>query len=110
MLLHQRSQKIRKNLSTRTRISSEENKSGEPVSSSTYFYCFAYLPDLPNQSIQDRAEPTHGAELAFLFGHPLLSNGSVGTLGYFPNRKYNRDEQHLSRQIITYWTNFIRTG
>lgn len=75
------------------------------------------MPDSPNQSLQDRAEPTHGNELgnfykisfplttfdrikiyafflfvvfklAYLFGHPLLSNGTVGTLGYFPNRKF----------------------
>ena len=84
-LLHQRSQRINKNQSTRTRlsqsqISNNKNEINSPVSS-TYFYCFAYLPDLPNQSIQDRAESTHGSELAYLFGHPLLSNGTVGTLG-----------------------------
>lgn len=129
-LLHQRSQRLRKNLlSTRTRLSAagpssaaknsppqqqqHPNEINSPISS-TYFYCFAYLPDLPNQSApnadQARIEPTHGSDLAYLFGHPLLSNGTVGSLGFFPNRKYNRDEQHLSRAIITYWTNFIRTG
>lgn len=114
-LLHQRSQRIFKNLqhnlSARNRLPSLSAKN--EINSSTYFYCFSYLPDLPNQSAQDRvgsAEPTHGFDLYFVFGHPLLSNGTVGALGYFPNRRYTRDEQNLSRQIIAYWVNFARSG
>ena len=41
----------------------------------------------------------HADEIAFTFGHPLnLSQG------------FNKKEQELSRQIMTYWANFAKTG
>ncbi|XP_063224778.1 neuroligin-2-like [Bacillus rossius redtenbacheri] len=46
----------------------------------------------------------HGEELPYLFGAPL-----VGGFGHFP-RNYTKAEAQLSETVMTYWSNFARTG
>ena len=41
----------------------------------------------------------HGDEIAFIFGEPF--NNTYG---------YNQKERQLSREMMTYWTNFAKTG
>lgn len=41
----------------------------------------------------------HGDEISFIFGHPLN-----------PEKSYKLEEQELSRQMMTYWANFAKTG
>uniref|UniRef100_T1KIY2 Carboxylesterase type B domain-containing protein n=1 Tax=Tetranychus urticae TaxID=32264 RepID=T1KIY2_TETUR len=48
----------------------------------------------------------HGEELAYIFGSPLVSQLE---LGYFVS-DYTPEETALSARIITYWTNFAKTG
>ncbi len=43
----------------------------------------------------------HGDELEFTFGTPLNPDVSTG---------YRADEVGLARDIVTYWTNFVKTG
>ena len=46
----------------------------------------------------------HGEELAYVFGMPLVGGTNHLTLNY------TRAEMLLSEMVITYWTNFARTG
>lgn len=41
----------------------------------------------------------HGDEIAFIFGEPF--NKSYG---------YSEEEKQLSREMMTYWSNFAKTG
>lgn len=57
----------------------------------------------PSSPLQD-AWPSwsgvkHGDELEFTFGHPLIDS-----------KKYNGKEIGLAREILTYWTNFVKNG
>ena len=46
----------------------------------------------------------HGEELAYVFGMPLVGGTNHLTMNY------TRAEMLLSEMVITYWTNFARTG
>lgn len=48
--------------------------------------------------------PAHGEELPYVFGAPLAA-----TVRAFPSN-YSKSEVALSEAIMTYWTNFARTG
>ncbi|XP_036329608.1 mucin-5AC-like [Rhagoletis pomonella] len=45
-----------------------------------------------------------GEELAFIFGAPLAPAGP------FPSNSYGAQEKLLSEAVMTYWTNFAKTG
>ncbi|KAJ1525419.1 hypothetical protein ONE63_010233 [Megalurothrips usitatus] len=48
--------------------------------------------------------PAHGEELPYVFGAPLAA-----TVRAFPSN-YSKAEVALSEAVMTYWTNFARTG
>ena len=43
----------------------------------------------------------HGDEIAYVFGDPLRSSSPVS---------YTDHETQLSKQMMTHWTNFAKTG
>lgn len=45
-----------------------------------------------------------GEELAFIFGAPIAPAGP------FPSNSYGAQEKLLSEAVMTYWTNFAKTG
>lgn len=58
----------------------------------TYYYRFAHRP-----AGQDGA--SHGAEMAYVFGHLDLYNAP-----------WTEDDRAIAEQMISYWTNFAKTG
>ncbi|KAA0201603.1 hypothetical protein HAZT_HAZT010645 [Hyalella azteca] len=67
-----------------------------------FFYVFDHQPlstKLPS------VRTIHGEELAYLFGAPL-----VGELGVFSNTNWNQQDMLVSEAMITYFTNFVKTG
>lgn len=53
---------------------------------------------------EQRPGCVHGEELAYIFGAPLVS-----TLSHF-GRNYTKAEVALSEAVISYWSNFARSG
>ncbi|CAF0944319.1 unnamed protein product, partial [Didymodactylos carnosus] len=87
------------------------------VNSSTYAYIYSHKPTFKAKSLfRDHLKtlPTvvgHFAELDYVFGVPLAKDypkihNNVNKNWY----NYSVEEQEFSRQIIRYWTNFIKTG
>ncbi|CAH1244798.1 NLGN4X [Branchiostoma lanceolatum] len=70
--------------------------------SSTYFYCFTYRAD--NSPFPKWAGAVNGEELPFLFGAPLAP------LKMFQNENFSKAETMLSAAIMTYWSNFAKSG
>ncbi|PIK35733.1 putative neuroligin-4, Y-linked isoform X1 [Apostichopus japonicus] len=69
----------------------------------SYFYLFTHRPrGSPNPRW---AGPVHLEELPFVFGAPLHST----PLGVFKSN-YTKADSHISLALMTYWTNFIKTG
>ncbi|XP_071527711.1 neuroligin-2-like isoform X3 [Panulirus ornatus] len=69
----------------------------------TYLYVFDHQTrngDFDHQ----RLGCVHGEELPYVWGAPL-----VDSLSYFTNN-YSQPEVKLSEAMLTYWTNFARTG
>nr|XP_053654641.1 neuroligin-2-like [Cherax quadricarinatus] len=58
----------------------------------------------PRVCSQQRLGCVHGEELPYVWGAPL-----VDTLSYFPIN-YTQPEVKLAEAMLTYWTNFARTG
>ena len=85
---------------------------------STFFYYFGHVAGSVEGS--ERLASTHGAELPFIFGAPVLSSSSFlstssssspsFTFGYFDVDKYSPAEVALSQLVMTYWSNFVRSG
>ncbi|XP_060557752.1 cholinesterase-like [Ruditapes philippinarum] len=75
---------------------------------STYFYEFSVQSDKHALEIPPWFEGSyHADEIPYVFGFPLLANASIfgGELS-----NYTVEEQQLSRDIMTFWTNFARSG
>lgn len=70
----------------------------------TYFYNFAYQSDEGDYS--SRSGCIHGQDLAYVFGAPLVA----GTQLSFFSKNYSRAESLLSEAVMSYWTNFAKTG
>ena len=51
-----------------------------------------------------QSDTVHGEELAYVFGAPL-----VGGFSHFAIN-YTMEEIYLSELVMTYWTNFAKTG
>lgn len=68
----------------------------------TYLYSFSY----PSRSdaYPRWAGGVHGDDLMYVFGAPLVDG--VDPFG----TSYTQSEQMLSEAVMTYWTNFIKTG
>jgi len=67
------------------------------VGSNVYMYYFTEVAS--NSPWPKWAGAMHADEIAFVFGQPL--NLSLG---------YNKAERELSKQIMSYWANFAKTG
>ncbi|XP_054155664.1 carboxylesterase 5A-like [Oppia nitens] len=66
-----------------------------------YYYQFKHKPRHISSGPKWATGAVHGDEIAFIFGYPLVvSDESV----------YTREERQLSRQMMTIWTNFAKTG
>ena len=71
---------------------------------STYFYNFAYQTEEGDFSA--RSGCIHGQDLAYLLGAPLVSGMQLS----FFSTNFSRTESSLSETVMTYWTNFAKTG
>ncbi|XP_011209314.3 uncharacterized protein LOC105230312 isoform X1 [Bactrocera dorsalis] len=72
------------------------------VNRRNYMYVFGH-----NSATGPYANLPHsiaGEELAFIFGAPLAPAGP------FPSNSYGAQEKLLSEAVMTYWTNFAKTG
>ena len=58
-----------------------------------------------NSTFQLHSASTHGSELAYVFGIPLYN-----AWDNFYMAKFNRQDETVSRAVMTYWTNFAKTG
>ncbi|XP_075150944.1 neuroligin 4 [Haematobia irritans] len=67
-----------------------------------YFYVFDY--QTKDGDYPQRMGTVHGEDLPYIFGAPLVDGFS-----HFP-QNYTKSEIALSEAVITYWTNFARTG
>ncbi|XP_048246692.1 neuroligin-4, X-linked-like isoform X2 [Haliotis cracherodii] len=67
----------------------------------TYLYAFTYSTQSENS--QD-VHGIHGDELPYVFGAPIVDG-----LSPFPST-YTSAEKMLSEAVMTYWTNFAKTG
>ncbi|XP_054155665.1 carboxylesterase 5A-like [Oppia nitens] len=66
-----------------------------------YYYQFKHKPRHISSGPKWATGAVHADEIAFVFGYPLVvSDESV----------YTREERQLSRQMMTVWTNFAKTG
>ncbi len=74
------------------------------VRRNTYFYNFAYQTE--EGDFSSRSGCIHGQDLAYLFGAPLVTGMQ---LSWF-TKNYSRAESTLSEAVITYWTNFAKSG
>lgn len=70
--------------------------------SDTYFYSFSYSSRAEN--IPHWSGSIHGEELPYVFGAPLVDG-----LSPFQS-EFSKSERMLSEAVMTYWTNFARTG
>ncbi|XP_067638497.1 uncharacterized protein Nlg1 [Eurosta solidaginis] len=72
------------------------------VNRRNYMYVFGH-----NSAAGPHASLPHsitGEELAFVFGAPLAPAGP------FPSNSYSAQEKLLAEAVMTYWTNFAKTG
>ncbi|XP_047496487.1 neuroligin-1-like [Penaeus chinensis] len=72
--------------------------------SSPHTFLYVFDHQTRNGDFQHRVGCVHGEELAYLWGAPL-----VESLSYFPSN-YTQSEVKLSETMLSYWTNFARTG
>ncbi|KAI8772176.1 neuroligin-4, X-linked [Biomphalaria glabrata] len=71
----------------------------------TYLYSFAYSTQSETQNENEEdVQGIHGDELPYVFGSPLVDGVSP-----FPT-SYTNAERMLSEAVMTYWTNFAKTG
>uniref|UniRef100_A0A672NZ42 Neuroligin-3-like n=1 Tax=Sinocyclocheilus grahami TaxID=75366 RepID=A0A672NZ42_SINGR len=70
--------------------------------SPTFFYAFYHHCQSPMKP--PWADAAHGDELAYVFGVPL-----IGPTELFPCN-FSRNDIMLSAVVMTYWTNFAKTG
>ncbi|XP_050389898.1 neuroligin-4, X-linked isoform X2 [Patella vulgata] len=69
----------------------------------TYLYAFSYSTQT-EESLTENVHGIHGDELPYVFGAPL-----VGGISPFP-ATYTNAERMISEAVMTYWTNFAKTG
>ncbi|CAL1530991.1 unnamed protein product, partial [Lymnaea stagnalis] len=71
----------------------------------TYLYSFSYSTQSETQTENDEdVQGIHGDELPYVFGSPLVDGISP-----FP-KTYTNTEKMLTEAVMTYWTNFAKTG
>ncbi|KAI8480720.1 Neuroligin-3 [Branchiostoma belcheri] len=74
----------------------------------TFFYTFQHQSE--NTSVPDWTGAIHGEELPFVFGAPIANTQLVSPDGLYSFTSYSKQEAMLSVAIMTYWTNFAKTG
>ncbi|KAI8495044.1 Neuroligin-3 [Branchiostoma belcheri] len=72
----------------------------------TYFYAFLYRGEVGFGP--DWAAAVHGEELPFIFGAPVGTVLGRGALYSFSN--FTKQDNMYSVALMTYWTNFAKTG
>lgn len=70
----------------------------------TFYYIFLYSSQKADSP--SRLGCTHGHELNYIFGAPLIAGFQLG----FFHKAYTRQETELAESVITYWTNFAKYG
>ncbi|XP_059162387.1 neuroligin-4, X-linked-like [Physella acuta] len=71
----------------------------------TYLYSFGYSTQSdPQNESEDNVQGIHGDELPYVFGSPLVNGTSP-----FPS-VYNDAERMMAEAVMTYWTNFAKSG
>jgi para-nitrobenzyl esterase len=70
-----------------------------------FYYYFEQKPPYPAGSrfAEVKGVP-HGAEIPFVFGHVPPAAPGAGDIAWRPQ------DQALSDQVVSYWTNFVKTG
>ena len=68
--------------------------------SKVFVYYFTHRPPYPDTPMFKGVGASHGADIAYVFGNPRN----------FGNGDPSADDTRLSDEIMTYWTNFARTG
>ncbi|XP_031636263.1 neuroligin-4, Y-linked isoform X2 [Contarinia nasturtii] len=74
----------------------------EKIGPKCFFYVFDY--QTKDGDYPQRMGAVHGEDLPYVFGAPLVQGFS-----HFPEN-YTKSEISLSEAIMTYWSNFLRTG
>ncbi|XP_066266971.1 neuroligin-4, X-linked-like isoform X1 [Branchiostoma lanceolatum] len=74
----------------------------------TFFYTFQHQSE--NTSVPDWTGAIHGEELPFVFGAPIANTQLLSPDGLYSFTSYSKQEAMLSVAIMTYWTNFAKTG
>jgi para-nitrobenzyl esterase len=71
-----------------------------------YYYYFEQKPPYAAGSrFADAKGVPHGAEIPYVFGHvPAAAPSGPGDIAWRPQ------DQALSDQVVSYWTNFVKTG
>ncbi|XP_070173495.1 neuroligin-4, X-linked-like [Littorina saxatilis] len=72
----------------------------------TYLYSFSYSTqsEATAPDSEEEIQGIHGDELPYVFGSPLVDG-----LSPFPS-SYTNVEKMMSEAVMTYWTNFAKTG
>ncbi|XP_007477174.2 carboxylesterase 3 isoform X1 [Monodelphis domestica] len=84
------------------KFSEDLRDSGVPV----YFYEFQHRPSAFDKIKPAYVRADHSAELPFIWGGPFMTD--EGSMLAFPDS--TEEEKQLSRAMMRYWANFIRTG
>ena len=72
-----------------------------------YYYYFEQKPAYPAGSrFADIKGVPHGAEIPFVFGHIDPAAAPAGPAA----PKWRPEDKTLSDQVVSYWTNFVKTG
>ena len=53
---------------------------------------------------------THAEDIPYVFGSPFLQHDDDGDEDWFMYGRFADDELVVAHQIMTYWTNFAKTG
>jgi len=65
-----------------------------------YLYSFDHRPPLPDAPAFQNMGAIHGAEVAYVFGN----------LSWPATFQYTAEDRTLSETLMSYWTNFARSG
>ncbi|XP_066598680.1 neuroligin-1-like isoform X2 [Prorops nasuta] len=68
----------------------------------TYFYHFSY--QTKDSDYIQRLGSVRGEDIPYIFGLPLVAGG------YFFRRNYTRQDQGVAEAVLTFFTNFAKTG
>ncbi|PNF43770.1 hypothetical protein B7P43_G11411 [Cryptotermes secundus] len=70
----------------------------------SYFYVFAHKSIYGDYSWAKIGRSIHGEELPYVFGVPL------DNVNFPSHRRFSVDERRFSEAVMTFWTNFAKTG